>query len=130
MSVKVGNVLTRSKLVTSQIQGRSIVASADMFSDNKAVLSRVKNEQCKLWLCGLHSLLSIISGLYNRPEVAAVPSGLSPTPPIIIIVSYPVGTVGSFPGAKQKGHEADHLPPSSAEVKNSGAVPPLPNVSS
>jgi hypothetical protein len=26
---------------------------------------------------------SIIWGLYNRPEVAAVPSGLSPTPPII-----------------------------------------------
>jgi hypothetical protein len=26
----------------------------------------------------------IIWGLYNRPEVAAVPSGLSPTPPIII----------------------------------------------
>jgi hypothetical protein len=27
---------------------------------------------------------SIIWSLYNRPEVAAVPSGLSPTPPIII----------------------------------------------
>jgi hypothetical protein len=26
---------------------------------------------------------SIIWGLYNRPEVAAVPSGLSPIPPII-----------------------------------------------
>jgi hypothetical protein len=26
---------------------------------------------------------SIIRGLYNRPEVAAVPSGLSPTPLII-----------------------------------------------
>jgi hypothetical protein len=29
---------------------------------------------------------SIIWGLYNRLEVAAVPSGLSPTPLIIIIV--------------------------------------------
>jgi hypothetical protein len=29
------------------------------------------------------STSSIIWGLYNRPEVAAVPSGLSPTPPII-----------------------------------------------
>jgi hypothetical protein len=29
---------------------------------------------------------SIIWGLYNRPEVAAVPSGLSPTPLIIIII--------------------------------------------
>jgi hypothetical protein len=35
---------------------------------------------------------SIIWGLYNRPEVAAVPSGLSPTPPIIIkgSCSHPV----------------------------------------
>jgi hypothetical protein len=32
---------------------------------------------------------SIIWGWYNRPEVAAVPSGLSPTPlTIIIIISY------------------------------------------
>jgi hypothetical protein len=26
----------------------------------------------------------------------------------------------------QQGHEADHSPPSSAEVKNGGATPPLP----
>jgi hypothetical protein len=31
----------------------------------------------------LQSPSSIIWGLYNRPEVAAVPSGLSPTPLII-----------------------------------------------
>jgi hypothetical protein len=31
---------------------------------------------------------SIIWGLYNRPEVAAVPSGLSPTPLIIIIIKF------------------------------------------
>jgi hypothetical protein len=31
--------------------------------------------------------------------------------------SYPVGTRGSFPGVKRPGHEADHLPPSSAEIK-------------
>jgi hypothetical protein len=29
---------------------------------------------------------SIIWGLYNRPKVAAVPSGLSPTPLMIIII--------------------------------------------
>jgi hypothetical protein len=29
---------------------------------------------------------SIIWGLYNRPEEAAVPSGLSPTPLIIIMI--------------------------------------------
>jgi hypothetical protein len=32
-------------------------------------------------------------------------------------VSYPVGTRGSFPGGKAAGCEADHSPPSSAEVK-------------
>jgi hypothetical protein len=31
------------------------------------------------------------------------------------------------PGVKRPGREADHLPPSSAEVKNGGAIPPLPN---
>jgi hypothetical protein len=32
--------------------------------------------------------------------------------------SYPVGTRGSFPGGvKRPGREADHSPPSSAEVK-------------
>jgi hypothetical protein len=31
--------------------------------------------------------------------------------------SYPISTRGSFPGVKLPGHEADHSPPSSAEVK-------------
>jgi hypothetical protein len=31
---------------------------------------------------------------------------------------------------KRKGREADHSPPSSAEVKNGGAIPPLPHMSS
>jgi hypothetical protein len=30
-------------------------------------------------------------------------------------------------GIKQPGHEADHLPLSSAEVKNGGAISPLPH---
>jgi hypothetical protein len=33
-------------------------------------------------------------------------------------VSYPISTRGSFPGVKRPGREADHTPPSSAEVKN------------
>jgi hypothetical protein len=33
--------------------------------------------------------------------------------------SYPMGTGGSFPGGNaRQGRDADHLPPSSAEVKN------------
>jgi hypothetical protein len=39
--------------------------------------------------------------------------------------SSPMGTGAFFPGVKQPGHEADHSPPSSAEVKNDGAVPQL-----
>jgi hypothetical protein len=32
--------------------------------------------------------------------------------------SYPMGTRGSFPGGKAAGREADHSPPSSAQVKD------------
>jgi hypothetical protein len=33
-------------------------------------------------------------------------------------------------GVKRLGRESDNSPPSSAEVKNGGAIPPLPNMSS
>jgi hypothetical protein len=39
--------------------------------------------------------------------------------------SYPMCT-----GVKRLGREADHLNPSSAEVKNGGAIPPFPHMSS
>jgi len=32
--------------------------------------------------------------------------------------SYPMGTGGSYPSGKAEGREADHSPPSNAEVKN------------
>jgi hypothetical protein len=41
-------------------------------------------------------------------------------------VSYPVDTWGSVPGNKGLRREADHLPPSSAEVKNGGAITSFP----
>jgi hypothetical protein len=34
------------------------------------------------------------------------------------------------PAVKRPGHETNHSPPSSAEVKNGGAIPPFPHVSS
>jgi hypothetical protein len=34
-----------------------------------------------------------------------------------VSVSYPMGTGGFSPGVKQLGREADHSPPTSAEVK-------------
>jgi hypothetical protein len=94
MSVKVSHVLTRFKLITSQIQGRNIVASAYLFSNYKADLEM----NSRSWGSGAY------------------------------VASYPLGTGGPFPGAKQKGNETA-LPPSSARFKNSGAVPP-PNMSS
>jgi hypothetical protein len=47
--------------------------------------------------------------------------------------SYPMGTGGSFPGGRVKrpGREADHSPPSSAEVKEYEKLyPQYPNTSS
>jgi hypothetical protein len=40
--------------------------------------------------------------------------------------SYLTGTSGSFPGGKAAGHEADHSPPSSAEVKNAWSYTSTP----
>jgi hypothetical protein len=47
------------------------------------------------------------SSLHHR-----VQTGSGAHPP-----SYPMGTMGSFPGVKRPGREADHSPPSSAEGK-------------
>jgi hypothetical protein len=43
-------------------------------------------------------------------------------------VSYPMGIECSFSGegVKRPGNEADHSPPSNAEVNMRGAIPPLP----
>jgi hypothetical protein len=36
--------------------------------------------------------------------------------------SYPIDTGGSSPGVKRPGREADHSPPSNADVTTGGAV--------
>jgi hypothetical protein len=41
-------------------------------------------------------------------------------------VSNPMGTWALSPGVKWPRNETDHSPPSSAEVKNDGAIPPIP----
>jgi hypothetical protein len=46
-------------------------------------------------------------------------SGANPIP-------YTMGTAGCFPEGKGQEHEADQSPPSSAEIKNGGAIPPFP----
>jgi hypothetical protein len=44
--------------------------------------------------------------------------------------TYPTGAWSSIPGGKRPGPEADRSPPSIAQVKNGGAIPPLPHMSS
>jgi hypothetical protein len=43
-------------------------------------------------------------------HIVQIGSGVHPT-------SYKMGTGGYFPGVKRQGSEADHSPPTSAEVK-------------
>jgi hypothetical protein len=43
--------------------------------------------------------------------------------------SYPVSNGEISLEVKWPGHKADHSPPSSAEVKNGGAIPPHPHMS-
>jgi hypothetical protein len=45
------------------------------------------------------------------------------------MASYPLGTRGSFLGGKVAGREADHSPPSSAQVKNAWSSTSIPPVS-
>jgi hypothetical protein len=69
-------------------------------------------------------------GLDDRGEdflllVTASRPALGPTQPPIQWVSEAL-----FPRIKRPGHEIDHSPPSSAEDKNCGAIPPLLRMSS
>jgi hypothetical protein len=48
----------------------------------------------------------------------------------VSMASYPICTGGDCPGVKRPGCEADYSPSSSAEVKNGGAISPLPHTSS
>jgi hypothetical protein len=46
--------------------------------------------------------------------------------PTLLSIQWVLGII--FPGVKRPGREADHSPPFSAEVKNVGALLPLPHV--
>jgi hypothetical protein len=48
----------------------------------------------------------------------------------VYAASYPMGTGAPSPGVKLQGCETDHSPPTSAEVKNVGAIPSFPHTSS
>jgi hypothetical protein len=59
-------------------------------------------------------------GVRNVSLSITVRRALGPTQPHIQLVSELVS-----PGVERQRREADHSPPSSAEVKNGGSVPPL-----
>jgi hypothetical protein len=61
----------------------------------------------------------------SRISITASRPSLGPTHPHIQRV---LGTLSS--GVKRPGREADQSPRFSAEVKNGGAIPPLPHMSS
>jgi hypothetical protein len=65
----------------------------------------------------------VLAGAGNFSLHHRVQTGSGAHPP-----SYPMGTMGSFPGIKRQGRVADHSPPSSAEVKNAWSytfTPPI-----
>jgi hypothetical protein len=59
------------------------------------------------------------TGYFSPSYRVQTGSGVDPAP-------YPMGTVGFPPRIRRPGREADHSPPSSADVEKSGAIPPLP----
>jgi hypothetical protein len=73
---------------------------------------------------GLHGWGSI-PGRGKRFVSTAFRPTLGPTQYPIQWVQGPLTS-----GGKAAGREADNSPPSSAEVNNCGAIPPLPNMSS
>jgi hypothetical protein len=68
------------------------------------------------WTAGVRFLAGAKDFLFSTAPRPA----LGPHP-----ASYPLGTGALSPGVKRLGREADHSPPSSAEIENGGAIPPL-----
>jgi hypothetical protein len=71
-------VLTSTEAATVTVPILAAIVTADSPSTMNILPTSVEKETI-----APQSWSSTIWGLYNRPEVATVPSGLSPTPPII-----------------------------------------------
>jgi hypothetical protein len=61
------------------------------------------------------------AGNFSLHHLVQTGSGANPS-------FYPVGTGSSLPGIRRPGNEADHSPPSSAEVKNAWSYTSIPPV--
>jgi hypothetical protein len=83
-----------------------------------------QNGQLSQWYsAGLRPVWSAVrapkcSGNFSLHHRVQTGSGANPA-------FFPMGTRVAFLGVKRPGHEADHSPPTSAKVKNAGAIPPL-----
>jgi hypothetical protein len=97
-----------------------LITSMDrrLFNDTPYLLSRYTSVGIAIGyeLDGRGSVSGRCKRLFSTPKNPA----LEPTQPPIQQVLAAVS-----PGIKRPGREADQSPPSSAKVKNSGAIPPL-----
>jgi hypothetical protein len=83
--------------------GRSWDSSVSIAKGLQAGRPRFDSRQCKIFLFSTASRPTLEP---TQPPIQWVPGALSL-------------------GVKQQGHQADHLPPSSAKVMEGGAIPPL-----
>jgi hypothetical protein len=79
----------------------------------------------KLWPLDHKGGLRFLTGKRNFSVTYSVQTGPGDNP-----ISYQMGTEVFFQGVKRPGREPNHSAPSSAEVKNDWALPPLPSKSS
>jgi hypothetical protein len=67
--------------------------------------------------------------VYCRGSIPGRSMRFFSSPPLLDQASNTMGT-GLSPAVKRPGREAEHSPPFSDEVRNGGAIPPLPHTSS
>jgi hypothetical protein len=96
-----------------------------------------RNVEVQCYTASQDSLVGIATGysLDGRGSIPGRGKRFSSTPQRPYRLWGPFSLISNgyravFPGVKQPGREADHSPPSSAEVKNGGAILPLPHTSS
>jgi len=77
----------------------------------------------RLWVDDQHSIPSRVTDFFLFTTASRQVLGAHSA-------SNPVGTWGSFPEVKWPGHDADHSPPSNAEVKITWCHTSMPHTSS